>query len=156
MGELLSVIALVFSIGKVSFCSGGIQDFLFCLKLSEVWKWLLWLYLLGGLLSFLNHWICGIVSPTPKFGTFSAIVSQHFFSPSSLSLLWLQWHIFKSFVIVQQVPKTVFCCCCFVFQYIFLCHSDWIISIVLSSSSLIHSSVIFILLLSSSTEVCLF
>lgn len=56
----------------------------------------------------------------------------------------------KSSVIVPQVPETLFI---FIFSLFYLCLSDWVISMFLSSSSLILSSATSILLLSQSIEL---
>lgn len=71
-----------------------------------------------------------------KLGKFSAILFFPVLShpcPLSSVLPGLQWHECRCSVTVPQISKALFNC--------FLCHSGWMVSVVLSCSSLIVASV---------------
>lgn len=123
---------------KKFFPSCYFQFFFFVLHFSSVTMRFPGMYffkfILYGLC--LASWICRIMFFT-KLGDFSAIISLKSFS-DSLSLSFLsETHAMtvRLFFIDLQVPENLFI---FLFSSIFsLDYSDWVISVVLSSSSLI-------------------
>ena len=85
-------------------------------------------------------WICKFMS-FAKFGKFSDINESlnafsdlaFFFFPFKAQMTWM----LDLFIVVSQDPEALFN---FFFFSFFLCYSDWVIAIVLSSTSLLLSS----------------
>ena len=108
-------------------------------------------FILFGICS--ASWICRFMS-FARLGEFSAIVSWGLLWPHSLSLLLGlpdDMNV-RSFVIVPHVSEALIIVFFFFFSLFSHCYSDWAISNVLSSSSLIFFLVFSILLMSPSPQ----
>ena len=132
-------------VGKVLLLSHYFQDVFFVvfrsLTMTVSWREF-FKFILFGVGS--ESWVCECIH-LRTLGIFS-----HYFKCFFSSDLWDDMNISCS-GIIPQVPETLFI---FSHSLLSLCHSDWVVSVVLSSGSLTLFSVPTILILSPSIDFC--
>lgn len=131
-----------------------------CFQSSEVWFWCVLLQIFLRFCLWFAQ-ICEYVGMCfAKFEKFLTIISlSTFLSSSFLSSPFVSSKTYKrAFVIFPQAPETLGCCVlfcgvCFFPQSIFSMLFRWIVSTLLSSSSMILYSVLLLLLLNLSFQI---